>query len=511
MVTMKIIDKFKEKINGVLTAFDRIIIKGHIRNFFSESGKMYFLSKENVLLKNFGDYAEKITRSIKDHVENIAESNKRPLIYLNSSKISKEETALDVLKKDPVDEGLICILSTVEMCNSIEIKKNRETHKLEATNGKRKCLYYYFYFLDREFGFMHIKLQTWFPFEIQVYINGREYIAKQLDKKNIEYTRYDNCFLQISDIDIAQKISDDLIKNKRLNNMLDCFAGFVNPFIYRIEEVFNCGYFWCIDQCEYATDVMFKSCEDLKSVYEDFVNHAILSFKYDDVMTFVGRKVHHAFSGEVVSDIKKRPYGVRIKHRMKKNSIKMYDKHSVLRVETTINQPKEFKIYKKGEDNNIGKWVPMGKSIANFYRYAEVSKASNKRYLDAVALADLNGECIDEIEKICTSVKHDNRQYSSFNPISKETATLFRAVLQAGNYINGLTNASIRKYLFPDKFDDVKIRNKITRIIAKLRAHKLISKIPHSNRYKITSKGIRVMTATLSIKNLKMIDVVKAS
>lgn len=263
---MKIIDKFKNKINGVLSGFDRMIIKGHIRNFFSDSGKMYFLSQENVLLKEYGDYAEKVTRSLKDHVEKIAETMERPLIYLNSSKISKEGTALDVLKKDPVDEGLICILSTVEMCNSVDIKKNRNTHKLELKNGKRKCLYYYFYYKDKEFGFMHVKLQTWFPFEMQVYVNGREYISKQLDKLNVRYIRYDNSFLEISDIEAAQKISDDF-NGKQLDGMLNHFAKYVNAFIKRIEEVFGCGYFWCMDQCEYATDIMFKSRKDLESVY----------------------------------------------------------------------------------------------------------------------------------------------------------------------------------------------------------------------------------------------------
>jgi len=507
---MKIIDKFQEKIKGVLSGFDRMIIKGHIRNFFSDSGKMYFMSQEKVLLKEYGDYAEKVTRSIKDHVEKIAETTGRPLIYLNSSKMSKEGTALEVLKKDSVEEGLICIVSTVEMCNSIDIKKNKEEHKLELKNGKRKYLYYYFYYQDKEFGFMHVKLQTWFPFEMQVYVNGREYISKQLDKVDIKYTRYDNCFLEISDIEAAQKISDDF-SGKKLDGMLNHFAKYVNSFIQRIEEVFGCGYFWCMDQCEYATDIMFKNREALESVYIDFVNHAIVSFKYDDVMTFMGRKMHHAFSGEVVSDIKKRPYGIRIKHRMKKNSIKMYDKFSVLRVETTINQPKEFKIYKKGEDEKPGKWVPTGKSIANLYRYAEVSKAANQRYLDAVALADLKGDCVDEIEKICASIKSGDQKFSSFNPLCEETSTLFRAVLEGGNHINGLTNASIRKYLFSDAFDDIKIRNKTTRLIARLRAHKLISKIPHSHRYKITAKGVRIMTGSLAIKNFKMIDAMKAA
>ena len=498
---MKIIDKFKDKINGILTGFDRMIIKGHILQLFSDSGKRYFLSQERVLLKDFGEYAEKITKSLKENIESITQETGRPLIYLNSSRTSKEGTAQDVLKRDPIKEGLICVLSTLEMGASLEIKKNRETKKLELKNSQRKCLHYYFYYLDKEFGFMHVKLQSWFPFSIQVYVNGREYISKQLDKAGVRYQRYDNCFIQIDDIETAQKISDGL-SGKKLDGMLNHFAKLINPFAEKIKEVLGRDYYWCVDQCEYATDVMFNSREDLESVYMDFVQHGIVNFKFDDVMTFMGRKMHHAFSGEIVSDTKKRPFGIRIKHRMKANSIKMYDKHSVLRVETTINNPREFKIFKKSEtEEKPDKWIPMGKSIANLYRYADVSKAANQRYLDAVALADLKGDNVKEIEKLCTKIKKNNRTYSGFNLLSLETELLFQAVLDGKNHINGFTNASIRKFVFQDASDDTKTRNKVTRILAKLRAFGLISKVPRSFRYKITTKGIRLITALLSVKN----------
>jgi hypothetical protein len=357
---------------------------------------------------------------------------------------------------------------------------------------------------------MHVKLQTWFPFTIQVYVNGREYISKQLDKAGIEYKRYDNCFIQIDNTEIAQNISDEFT-GKKLDGMLNHFAKQINPFIERIKEILGGDYYWCMEQCEYATDVMFKSREDLESVYMDFVQHGIVKFKFDDVMTFMGRKMHPAFSGEIVSDIKRRPYGVRIKHRMKQNSIKMYDKYSVLRVETTINNPREFKIFKKSkEEGKQGKWVPMGKSISNLYRYAEVSRKANHKYLDAVALADLNGDCVDEIEKLCKRIEKGNRTYSGFNPLSKETELLFLAVFDGSNHINGFTNASIRKIIFPaGDVNDRKISNKVTRILAKFKAFGLISKIPRSFRYKITVKGIRIISATLAVKNANMPSAMK--
>ncbi|MCL6592322.1 MAG: hypothetical protein K6U80_20555 [Firmicutes bacterium] len=508
---MKIIEKFQDKINGSLSGYDRMIIKGHLRQFFSPSGKRHYLSQENVLLKDFGEYAKGVTTKIKEHVEKMAEERERPLIYLNSPKISKEETAMDILKKESIEEGLICVISTVELCKSVDVKKNNKTQKLELQNDWRKCLYYYFYYLDRECGFMHIRLQTWFPFEIQVYINGREYISKQLDKLGIKYKRYDNSFTEIDDIQKAQEISDSFY-GKDLNNMLNHFAKEVNAYLSRIEEIFHHGYYWCLDQCEYATDIMFKSRKDLQNVYNDLVKHALLSFNCEDVMIFMGRKMHPAFSGEVVSDLKKRPQGFRIKHRMASNSIKMYDKYSVLRVETTINDPKNFKIFKKTGQDQVKRWVPMGKSIANLYRYAQVSQAANKRYLDAVSLAEPRTESIAEVEQICNKVTSGKRTFSGMNPVSKETERIFLAVMDGGNHINGFTNASVRTKLFPEAaIDDKAVRNKTTRIIAKLRAHKLIAKIPHSFRYKVTPKGIRIMSSVLTVKNIALPDAMKTA
>ena len=53
----------------------------------------------------------------------------------------------------------------------------------------------------------------------------------------------------------------------------------------------------------------------------------------------------------------------------------------------TINDPKEFKVYKEvhhHDGTSQRRWVPMGKSVANLYRYAEMSKAANRRFLDSM-------------------------------------------------------------------------------------------------------------------------------
>lgn len=509
-----ILTQYENKINGTLSTFDRMLIKGQINSLLIKERRDYYLLKKNIMKKDFPQYAKKLSEELTAYAKEMAREKGRPYIHVDSSRKSKEEMARGIMKKDPITEGLICVIACVELCKTFTTRLKKETKRLEVVCEERKGLHVYFYFNDRQLGFMHARLQTWFPFNIQFYLNGREYVARQLDKNGIAYQRYDNCFLNIDDIGMAQEIADQLVKMNWIS-ILNAIAYKVNPLLKKeVNEIFDEGYYLSVWQCEYATDVMFKSRKDLESLYPDFVEHAAFSFKSDDVMAFLGRKLNGNFKGEIVSDIKRRWQGIRIKHRMKTNSIKMYDKWSVLRVETTINNPGEFKIYRmvKRRNGKIEKaWVPMGKGISNLYRYAQVSKASNSRYLDALNLVKVSSEVRAKLESLCVPVQKKKRRYSSFNPISNTDCNVFMAVLNGGHMINGLSNKSLREKLFPknqcvatDQIDRKKNAGRISRLLAKLRAHRLIAKIPHSFRYKITKSGMQLMMAILSIKRTEV-------
>lgn len=504
--TMEIINQFSEKIKGVLSTFDRLVFKGTLRCFYRKNTLDYFLFEKKILKKNFSTFARSYTQEIVKHGINLARKSSRPYIYLESYKESKEEKAKQIMISENIEEGLICVLSCVESCSAFGTKKNEKTGHQDVVPKLRKCLHLYFYYVDPQFGFMYVRLQTWFPFQIQLYINGREYLARQLDEAGISYKRYDNSFLHISDVEKAQEIADKLLEKKWIL-ILDAFANKVNPVLNDIKRIITRGgYFWSLWQCEYATDIMFKSREELETVYPDFVQQATLSFSCEDVMTFLGRKLYNNFKGEVVSDMKRRPQGIRVKHRMKTNVIKMYDKLSVLRIETVINAPYEFKVYRevtrKGETKMA--WAPMGKCVSNIYRYAKVSEASNIRYWNALSSVKESSSMRKELEAICNPVEKKGKRFSGFNAISEECCRIFLAVLDGGNFINGFTNKKLRAKLYSEAesnpIEKKRAVGRTTRLLAKLRAHALIAKIPHSFRYKITKKGVRVMTILLMFK-----------
>ena len=229
------------------------------------------------------------------------------------------------------------------------------------------------------------------------------------DKHKISYECYDNSFTDISDVEKAQALADKF-DSKKLCRHLDAFAKSINPFLDTVQKTFGQGYQWCVNQCEFATDVMFKEQSFLEDIYPSLVGHAFYDFTCTDVFTFMGRKPDPRFRGEAVSDYKDRPIGCRVKFKLKSNSIKMYNKCSVLRIETTINNPREFKVYATVHHNNgteSKEWKPMGKSISNLYRYAEVSKACNHRFIDAMVDIVPVESTLKEIGTVCTGKNVD--------------------------------------------------------------------------------------------------------
>ncbi len=498
----KMINQYADKIKGQFSFFDRMIINGYFRPLLTEQSRIGALCHMGILLRNFTDYFKDVTDRLISWIEDSAEELGRPIVYLPSAKDRKENIAKDFLLSDPVDGGLICVLKTLESCRTAKVVGGGNgRHFLKSSFTK--CLHYYLYYMDEEFGFMFVKIQTWFPFNIQVYINGRELMKHVFDENKITYECYDNSFTHISDVAKAQELADKF-DSKKLCRRLDGLAKSINPFLDTVQKSFGQGYYWCVNQCEFATDIMFQQRSFLEDIYPSLVGHAFYDFSCTDVFTFMGRKPNPRFQGEVVSDYKKRPIGCRVKFKLKSNSVKMYDKCSVLRVETTINDPGEFKIFgtvshKDGTESSA--WKPMGKSISNLYRYAEVSKACNQRFLDSMIDIVPVKSAIEEIETICSGKTVNGKKVTGFNVWAPDVIRIMEAVSDGRFLINGFRNKDIAKTIFPGIHDAKKLSSKTSRILKKLRQHGLIKKVPRSRRYHVTSKGRRVMGTLMELRH----------
>lgn len=505
------LENIGDSIIGVISTFDRIIFKGHLNGFFPQGAFGRYLWKRGVLLKDAGRFFEAETMRLRKHIESVAAATNRPVEYLagastHRSECSKESRAREIAERDKVTEGLVCVLSTVEPCRSFDVKPNHKTHKLEVVSRKRKCLHYYLYLIDPEFGWVHVRLQTWAPYSIQVYVNGREWLSRQMDIAGIGYTRSDNKITAVDDLD-AVKALCDRFPHTEWPVFLDRQAVLFNPLLPDIKAAGFPGYWWVIDQCEYATDIQFINRAAVESILDDLVTASVTTLGATDVMHFLGRKLHHAFTGEVTIDSKKRPEGVRVRFRLKANAVKFYDHANVLRIETTINNPREFKILRSPAEGTDEKprWCPMTKGVANFWRYAEVAHAANSRLLDTLARVPLTGEAAVELDALCKpATSSTGAHVAAFNPVTPATVDLFAAAMSGEFFINGFRNRDLQGKLYPAPAKDAgeakRRTHRTSRCIAKLRGHGLITKVKDSRLYRLTARGAKAMGSAIRFR-----------
>lgn len=506
------IQKHSRFITGILSGFDRLVFRGFLRSLNYKGGMHAYLSLADISFNAFAKHVELVTKEVKEAATAPAEKYKRPLIYLPSSEGSKEDLAKAIMRKDGIEKGLVCVLTAVEPCTSVDLHRNRKEKKVELVFRRRKCLHVYQYWIDPILGFMNARIQTWFPFTIQICVNGREWLSRQMNKSRIPYVKQDNCFSEIADIKKAQCLMNSQLRTD-WPKLLGGIAVRLNPRHDEIFKNFPIDYYWTTHQSEWATDILFSDTKYLNALYQDLIHHGMTTFNSADVMRFLGHKITATgqiprnFNSNVTSDVKRRHEGVRIKHRMGRNGIKMYNKYfNLLRGETTINDPTVFKVFrsKQGEDGRKKSWQPMRKAVADLHRLAEVSQAANNRYFDALAVVNVPIPVKSLVQSILKPTLLNERRVRAINPWSEDDANLLQSVMQGEFTINGFRNREIRQILFgnsQDSKEEKKRSARISRKLRMLRAHGLIKKVPHTHRYHVTEKGRSIISALMAARN----------
>ena len=144
--------RHKDRIAGSISGFDRMRFQGTLRWMAHVEGMGKFLNSQGILLKNFGAYVESVSEQIKQYAYEVAARKGRPVQYLPSSSESKEDIAMKIAQGDGIKEGLICVLSCVEPCQSFDIQKDKKKKQLNLVGRWRKCLHLYFIGWTRNTG-----------------------------------------------------------------------------------------------------------------------------------------------------------------------------------------------------------------------------------------------------------------------------------------------------------------------------------------------------------------------
>lgn len=485
-----------------LSGFDRLVFRGTLLPLMLDRGMYNLLSRAGVRLLDFKDFVFNTSQRVKKAA--LAEAGRcgRPVRNLESPKTSKEDLARKLLEEHPLEKSrLVCAFTAVEPCMSFEYHRSKDPKERGLKLRPRKCQHVYKYYVHPRFGFMNARIQTWFPFNIQVCMNGREWLARDLSRRRSGFKQADNCFTWLANPSLAQRLMDEQLDTD-WPATLTAIARSLNPLHDEIFAPWPMDYYWSGYQTEWATDVVFKSPAALAAIYPALVRHATEHFKSEDVMRFLGRKAHGNFTGELTTSFKDRIEGVRVKHWVHGNSIKMYDKAgSVLRVETTIARTADFKVLRPAHDDPDGElsWKPLRKGVADLHRRAQVSQRSNERYLEALAAVDDATPCSRIFDAVARPVVDDSRRHRALRLGDPADVALLEAISRGEFATAGFRNRDIRGRLYSapkTKADERRLSGKVSRQLRLLRAHGIIRKVPKTHRYQVSERG-RLLTAAL--------------
>jgi hypothetical protein len=502
------LSRFGALVRFVLSGFDRLRFCGESRLLNNARGVDSYLYQQRVRYTDFPDHAERLTKTLRSQTESGAEQDGVPLRHLNSPEIDKEALALELARQQQCTTGRIALLSCVELCSTYRLRKN-DAGLIKPVKERGKCLHYYHYFLHPDLGLCYVRVQSWFPFTIRVGLNGRQWLYRQLEQRGVPFQARNNLLLSVEDPTLAQELLD---AQRRCDwpALLSDLVRPLQPLWTYLHDTVRTPYYWMTEQSEWAADFVFHSPDDLARWYPRWLRHGIETLQCKDVLRFLGKKVpqrgYGSCSGEAKIDLRDRVEGARLKFWYGANSLKIYDKEAqAFRIETTINQPRGFKVFRCKEndaDDAAKAWRPMRKSVVDLDRRAEVSQAANNRLAESLATAAEPTTLGELLKPLGRPVLVDGRrQARALNPLTGADGTLLRALARGDFLLKGFRNRDLREALHGDsQEDDVRRRQAaaVTRQLALLRAHGRIVKVAKTHRCHLSASGRRIVAALLA-------------
>jgi hypothetical protein len=488
-MTRSLTERYDERIAGVLSCYDRVVITGTVPVICYAEGMTRYLHANGIRIFDYPRFAMELRDRIRDGAASLATEAGLTIEHVSKSHIRKEEVVARVLAQRGEHPGLVHIISAMEACDSYRPWHDKATGKNFVRPDSGKCLHYYFYFIDADLGLVYLRVPTWSPFRLQFYCNGHSRLARQLAAEGIGFTLADNAFLRIDDWQRAQDLADGFSPDL-LHRVLDRYGERCCP----VSGVFGQSYHWSLMQVEYATDLAFRSTATLGPLYQQLVRESVLSMKAEQIATFLGRQITPQLAQEIGSQFSTRIEGTCIKHRFGKSSIKMYDKAGiVLRIETTTNDVSFFKHHRKVEHRNgpaTRDLAPVKKSIYSLIDLREILLGCNRRYLAHLSALDDFFAGVRALDRLTKPRKLEAKTVKGINFFDPTDHALLHALQDPRITIAGVRRADLMPLL--DQLSPARLSRQLRR----MRDIGVIKRVSGTYRYYLTRIG-RAATAAL--------------
>jgi len=500
-----LLTRYADQLAGQLRCFDRVLLHGTLVDVAHPGALITRMHAAGFRPRDVARFAQPFNTQIRDNAIALARQHGVEIEVVTRKNFRQEDRVAQILQTRGAQPGLVHIFAVKEAAQGYDTRYARADGYAQVFVRRGCCLHYYFYFLHERLGLIHVRVPTWLPFRMQVYLNGHSWLARQLTAAGVNHTLADNAFSACVDWPRAQALADALDPHA-LHAELDALARRCAPVVAHFPN----GYHWSLTQVEYAHDLVFKDPAVVDWLFEALARQALLVIQAEDVARFLGKRVPLNHDTPVNSHLGRRHAGLRLKHSLGPASVKLYNKPGgILRLEVTTCDVSFFRHYRTVEHRDGTKEAcvaAMKKSLYSLRDLAAGMRAGVARYGQWLATLVEHSASRREVEQLGQAARDaGGRSYRGFNLFLEGDVTALATVLRGEYALGGLTHRRLRRVL-PQWS-----RSQAGRLLRRLRLHGLLRKIGRTYTYYLTAFAQRVLTTVLHLRELVVLPQLQAA
>ncbi len=424
---------------------------------------------------------EPISRAFVGAIEEFAEGGGIPLISFEKG-VRKEDVAAEYRCDFAGEEGVFLIGKAQEKARVFRTQKRRDPKTGQnypwIVSSTAMVNQYYFYCLDRDFGPFFLKFCSYFPYNAKLCLNGHEYAKQQMRRQGIDFEPLDNGVLSCAEPRRLQRICVGLSAEKIDRLARKWFRLLPHPFTGRDRQA-GYRYDLSILQAEFSLTQVLDRPVQGRVFFEEVIRENLDLGRPDQVQLIFSRRVNRRTPGTFRTRVITEGVIPSLHVNYKSSRIKQYYKEGhALRVETTINNARDFAI---------------GKRLHNLPALREVGFQANRRLLDVQRISHDCALGEDAFQQVVQPVTVAGQRAPALRFDDPRVQALLSVIVLFALLPQGFANKDLREPLAhllgitPAKLT----QGRMTYDLRRLRLHGLIERIPHSHRYRLTEPGLR--------------------
>jgi len=466
--------------------FDRIVINGYLSMLSRPENVVYFFRDVVGVPCITKEVLSSRTNQYNRMIESYARKHKVPIQWAEK-KVRKEEFVRPYLKAMEQQNlfGVYFIFKSMEQGPTFrsvtpQYPTNDPNYRIIKPTRSR-FTHYYFYIRDEKLGAISIRVASYFPFQTTCWLNGHNYIERQLLDAGISFSKKDNAFTATDNPnalqEAADRLSSDLIRQR-----LDYWTAIIGPqFSGKERKEMNLRRFYAISQIEYCHNFIFRRNFPIQKLFQRSCELGFFTLTAKKITNVFGWRINRRFKGKLQVVLERVDQSHHILRAYFKNSfVKQYEKlRTFLRLEICSNNVYDLRIKK---------------SLDNFHLVRETSKQILGRFANIQANA-LNAHFdFPLLQRLALPITQVNTKIPGIKIHDRRMIRLMETIMHYGISIDGWSSAMIHETIIKKYALSNYSINQLRYDLRKMKAHGLIERNGSHYSYWITDKGAKVAT-----------------